>query len=228
MKSATDSRSGKAMDVGVSAYRRFCDLLGLTPIADPLPPARAAQLPSWMRPELVATDAAAAKLRAWSARTPQPWPVLMPADVLVRQAFVGCEPMAHITARVLSERLPPPVTDYLLTRVTFIGVGLHILGFCSAPIAFDDRPHVIVLSACEPLARFEALVAHECAHAWLEPEPSPGVVTSGAFWTKTVLHTTLDAVPDHAVPHVMELRRADQYSERVARGLTRVWGFEDL
>ncbi len=192
---------------------------------------RGEAVPPWMSDPLIATTAARNKLRAWVQRTPRPWTSPAPADVLVRQTCVGDEVLAHVIARVISERLPPPVASYVVDTVCFITVGARIAGFCSAPL--PKRPWLIVVVHTAPddeaaVGRFRRVLAHEIAHSWTLPEPMPGDVAAGAFWMDTVHGVRLEHVPATALDTVRAERQAYVDGELLARRLTRVWGFGDL
>ena len=166
-------------------YRRLCAAIGADPDDALLPPERPAALPGWLCNELIATEAAAEKLRGWGVRTPPPWTAPTAAEVLTRIHFAGADvPLAHLVARLLAERLPPPVTDYAIEHVTFIGAGRSIGGFCGPRIDFGTRPWVIVLANMS-VANDDwtpDLIAHELTHSWLLGEPHEDVRCAGAFW----------------------------------------------
>jgi hypothetical protein len=177
--------------LGRTEFRHFADVLGLD--GDDLSPVERGRLvPPWLTSELIMTAASREKLQSWAATHARSWTSPDPVEVLTRQTFVGDELLAHIVARLISEKLPPPVAHYLTERVTFVATGLRVLGFCAPHIQFRPRPWVIVLAYTpQPddeaaLCRFEDLVAHEAAHAWTLPEPASGQVAASAFWMETV------------------------------------------
>jgi hypothetical protein len=217
-------------------YRRLCELLGLEPDERLYSPvARAAALPDWIGGPLVATEPAREKLHAWATSTPQPWTSPTPADVLQRFAFAGDVVLAHVTARLIAERLPPPVAAYVSAHVSFIGLGLQIQGFASAHVDATDRPRLVVLSYPgvsgqddeAAMQDFEDVVAHEVSHCWLMPEPKPGVICASSFWMQTVHDLPMADVPPEDWAAVDAERARYKRHERLARGLTAAWGFRD-
>ena len=167
------------------------------------------------------------KLRAWCARTPQPWDV--PADptaVLLSLAAVGDHLIPLHIAKALCD-VPPPVRDYCLTRVTWLGIGLALGGWCGARIDFGDRPWLLPVAwrADEDGDKFAGLVAHEAAHAWRGAEPAPGVVLRSAFADWTIRDTPMEHVPAASRVLVASLRADDAREERETRALVQEWGF---
>jgi hypothetical protein len=198
-------------------------------VADGGPAARRDSLPAWLIPELVSTRPACEKLRGWLDRHTAPATPLTPGDVLARIQFCGDEVLAHLTARLLAERLPPPVCQYAIDRVTFLGVGFQKLGLCGPPLPSQGRPWLISLSAhrTDDPSDVDDLVAHEIAHAWLLEEPGAAVVSRTAFWHQTVLRLPMADVPADVEAQVRQQRRLSARDETEARRLTRAWGFKD-
>jgi hypothetical protein len=184
---------------------------------------------SWLRRPMTATPAARAKLLAWEARTPRPWPPAPdPATVLTSLEFVGDRTMPHVLARLISE-LPPPVADYAIARVAYIGVGMQCYAFCGPRVQMRDRPWLIVLGpgdqSRETLRR---VMAHEIAHTWLLDEPEARDVAATAFWHTAVFDEALrDEDPAAAKLRVNQLRIDSMRDERQARELAACWGFEE-
>ena len=184
--------------------------------------------PEWLSWEMVASDAARTKLTAYLEATPQPW--TRPDDTWRNISFVGDEVILEVTLATLRV-LPPPVVSYAVSRVTFVGVGGRVAGFCGAPLGFGDRPWLIVLSAAngtkESVGR---VVAHEIAHAWLESEPADGshVMAAVEHWAMST--QPLELVQEHSpemVARVTGFRNRCDRNEKRARTLTRAWGFDD-
>ena len=107
-------------------------------------------------------------------------------------------------------QVPPPVWAYCVETVTWLGVGLMLMGTCGPPPAIGSRPWFITLGSRRDAtdATRAALVAHETAHAWLMAEPPLGATQAAAA--------------------VAAARRADDRDERLARALTTAWGFENV
>src|SRR5687768_15975263 len=99
---------------GPKDYAYRCELLGLDP-------RQVHSLPEWLTPALVATTPAVRRLRSWAALMEGQWASRDVGTVRGRLHFIGSRILGDLTARVLAERLPPPVVDYLLGRVTFVG-----------------------------------------------------------------------------------------------------------
>jgi hypothetical protein len=177
-----------------------------------------------MTGELCATPAALDKVGHWFAATPRPWLPAEPADVLVRLHAFGDPVIPHYVARVLA-RLPLPVCDYIAAKVTFLCAGLAFAGWTGPRPDFGDRPWVIALSQAVDL---EDLTAHECAHAWLLPEPSKEIRLMPSFTHWTIHDIDLAEVPSTALAAVLAVRRQAKQDEQQARRLTKTWGFRDV
>ena len=218
--------------LGATDYRRYCALLGLTPDDSLTPRQRSAAIPQWMNLPLIASTAARNKLRAFVARTPQPWQTPDPAEVLTRLDFTGDTVMPHLLARLLV-KLSPPVCAYAIERVQFVGAGIVTLGWCGAPTR-TTRPWQIVLSGTPDdggADRFSDLAGHEIAHCWLLPEPASDTRPAGAFWMQTVYELPLDRVQKlkpSALAAVQRSREEACDCERECLRLTRAWGLRDV
>jgi hypothetical protein len=210
---------------GASDYVAFCAAMCVSPDWTLSPLARAASMPSWLSPELIATPAAVRKLQAWIASTPQPWEV--PADpdtVLLEQRAVGDMRVARALAQLLC-RLPPPLRGYSLSKICWVTAGLHVAGWCG-PRPDMRRPRVwmIVLSARGfSEEKLTGLIVHELSHAWLLPEPAPGAVLSSAFEMDTALDSPNVSLA--ALASVTAVRQVYQRNEVLADALTRRLGF---
>jgi len=224
----TDIHTG----IGWTDYERYCHLLGLEPV-DCSPVERTRRVPAWMCPELIPTEPAREKLKAWAQRTPRDkWDAPAdPATVLVSLVCIGDHVLAHVTARTLAERLPAPVVDYLLTRVVFVALGVTVKGFCSAPLPAQEK-FVVGLSAgaagdAGALDRFTNVVGHEAAHAWLMPQPDSDTVAATSFWMNCVHDLPINKVPAAALLAVNTERSGYARDEKLAKMLAHCWGFTD-
>lgn len=185
--------------------------------------------PAWLRWELCATPAARAKLRDWLQRIPRPWQTPKPENVYTALSFVGDSAIHAAVARLLCE-LPPPVCDYAVARVTFIGAGVRTLGWCGARPDFGERPWCVVLSGvndADGRDRLRDLAAHELAHAWLGDEPAADQVAAGAFFMETAHDIPLEELPGDRRELIIRHRAEYARHEALARALVRALGFRD-
>jgi hypothetical protein len=210
--------------IGRSDYERYCELLGLQADYNLTPRQRQAALPSWLSPELVATPMARENLSTFGRRhlAPQPSPTV--TEVLSRIWALGDEEIALAIAEVLVDgRVPPPVRDYGIERVTWIGVGRLVAGFCASsnlsPSDGTPRPRLIVLTDHRP---FDNLVIHELAHAWTVRECTHN---AGAVWQSAVVHSSISRVPLERRESVIAVQREYGRMEDVADRLSGRWGY---
>jgi hypothetical protein len=212
---------GTTRGMTVDDYQACCRALGRGPDD---------WIPVWMSVEMIATDAARAKLTAWIARTPEPWMAPAPADVLSAFYFVGSVEMAQVVAAVIAI-LPPPVAEFVMHRVALVGVGVGIAGFCGPHVSRESRPFFVALSACGvtgSLAYLQGLTAHELAHAWLKPEPPANMDCMGAVGWSAVIDSDIARVPEESRSMVRASRSDYARDEQEARALVRAWGFHDI
>jgi hypothetical protein len=140
--------------------------------------------------------------------------------------FHGDNLLHHLVTRLVCD-LPAPVAWYTLERIAILAVGKTVLGWCGAPPYLAGRPFVVVLSAADGSRdQIRAMAAHELAHAWLMPEPAPGVMSPPAFWQDTVLFSKLEDVPAAARQAIADAQCENARQERLARALVRSWGFQ--
>jgi hypothetical protein len=191
-------------------------------------PQRAERLPAWLTHAFVATEAARGKLQAWAAaRGTLAAPVLSPAEVLVAQQHVGDALLAHLVAHVLAA-LPPPMRDYLLRQAVYVSIGTSIRGFCSPALGSDAQCwRLVCASHGDDAELFEAIVAHESAHAWLLDEPVPGDRAPLSFVSDTIASTHLADVAEAARPAVEVARGHRARHERQCIALVRALGWRD-
>lgn len=115
---------------------------------------------SWLTGELVATDQARARLRAWAlAGRPAADPDALP--------YIGDLSM-RATVRGVLRKLPAPVVHHVVTRCLILAVGADALGWTS-PAPQRPASQLILLCSLPELEDLADLAAHEIAHAWLEP-----------------------------------------------------------
>ena len=140
----------------------------------------------WLTLMLTCTDAARGKLDDWLRSCPgPPWVAPSIEELEMRAHYHGDFALVRSLANAL-QKVPPPVRDYALQKVTFMGIGLHALGFCGArPELPDARPWWIVSSAKEACDTF----GHEIAHCWLNQEPDATYRTMTAFHQNDLLQT---------------------------------------
>jgi hypothetical protein len=212
------------VDFGRSDVARLAAQLGIEMPDRVLcsPTARREALPPWLTPAFVATEPARQKLAAWIAAGKPDAPT--PADALVTQQHIGDELLAHAIARTLSA-LPAPLGHYAVGHCQFISVGASIRGFC-APHVSHERPWLIVLStAGQDVPLFEAVVAHEVAHAWLLEEPQPNVTCPSSFAQNVVMHA--QTVPTDVADSINHERHRYARNERQCRELVEALGYRD-
>jgi hypothetical protein len=170
----------------------------------------------WASDELLATEAARDRLRAWYAAG-RPVPTV---DRLVRELrYLGDAEIRAIALEALHE-IPPPVTDFLLDHALICGVGWSARGWCIR--AALGAPSVLILlsGASHDRDDLRDYLKHEAAHAWLElvpaaPMPAEDVYNESAFALLTAA----------ARPELMRDVLADEAaSERRADALARSWG----
>jgi hypothetical protein len=121
----------------------------------------------WLQDELVCTEHARERLRAWvlAGGLSRPAP-----DVRARLQYYGDVEVLPIVVRGF-QRMAPPARDYVLEHAAIVGVGWSTYGWTAA--AIPATPHVIVLSgARRDDAAIEHTVLHEAAHCWLEATPA--------------------------------------------------------
>jgi hypothetical protein len=188
--------------------------------------------PSWsLIPSLHALvmGSGGSKLTAWMQDpTTKPLANCPPLEQVYLDVNVIGDDYIHAQiARVLF-RLPAPVRDYAMSRITFLCVGMSTLGFCGARPGVGDRPWVIVLSAAKKTqASIQELIAHEIAHAWSLEEPAPNVVAAPAFWQRSIREPPR-ADDSPAARAVIEKERAEAArDERLADRLVDCWGFNN-
>lgn len=149
-------------------YLCWCELLGRPVVDVPTlnPKDRAAALPSWCVPELIATESARDRLRAWAAAG-----AAQPDAALVRVVAGDLEALVR---RTLAS-LPAPVIDHLARHAFILATGREVAGWCASLPAprTDATEGQRVLVATMPRsgadADFCSMVMHEAAHHWLEP-----------------------------------------------------------
>jgi hypothetical protein len=215
-------------ELGLVEYRRYCALLGVEPDETLSSVARAAAIPPWLRDPFIQTSAAENKLRSWAARTPRAdWLTpLDPVAVLTTMHHVGDDLLAHSVARTIAA-LPRPMGEYVVARADIVSIGVRLRGFCSAPLAFEGRCWLLVVSSRGDSQYFRSLVAHEICHSWLGQEPDPGVVCQTSFVDDTLLHVPIADVPAESVTAVSELRARQIRHEQDCQSLVRFLGFRD-
>jgi hypothetical protein len=153
--------------IGISDYRVACELLARDVDDGLSPAARVSHVPEWLIAELIATEAARHKLRAWAQAGARD--IADPAEILTKLDAYGDPILPHLVARTLA-KLPPPVRVYALDHVTFLLVGAAFGGWCGPRPALA-KPWLVVISARDGVQATEALIAHETGHAWLMKAP---------------------------------------------------------
>lgn len=183
----------------------------------------ASALPPWLNMPLIASAPARAKLLDWvrSAQAPR---ICSVTDVLLKLQAFGDAALALAIAEVLAV-LPPPVTDYAVTRVTFVTVGRQLLGWCGPRIDDGDRPWLVALGPCSnDGTKLNEVTAHEVAHAWLlEERPSDRMCA--AVVAEAVNCGSISLAPPAIVPMLHAERAAYACYEREAEALVEAWGF---
>ncbi len=186
--------------------------------------------PLWACWELTATPAARLRLMLWLATDPpRPW-ISPPAEEIahrLRPNFFGDDALRDTTARVLASA-PPPVVEYVLDRVAFLGLGSTLFGLACPPLPME-LPWLVAIAANNGSGVGErdetapVLVAHECAHCWLLLEPG-GTLSESEVSAK--LHTTSPGdVPEVERPAMRKRRERHNRREREADELAAAWGF---
>ena len=125
----------------------------------------------------------------------------------------------------------PPVVEYVLARVAFLGLGSTLRGLAGSPLPMETslRPWFVSIAANwsaggERDETAPALVAHECAHCWLLLEPG-GPLSESEVSAR--FHATSPAdVPEVERPAMREWREIHNRREREADALIGTsWGF---
>ena len=182
-------------------------------------------LPSWMQPSFIATAAAQEKLRTWAqTHGREAWEQHVDPEQLAQQLHAFCDPVwAAIVGWTLA-RLPPPAREYLAARVTWIGIGLRIGGYCCAPIDLADRPWVILLSPTRGRddRALVGLTIHEATHAWLIEE-STVKLRSNALTAHTIAAVDLAKIARDLHEEVLQYRAIDARDEKQTEALAADW-----
>lgn len=217
--------------IGFTEYMWLCRNLGIKP-TNGSPAERMEHIPDWLNPELASTQAARDRLTAWSHRVPNAHTARPPSadEVLATAEIVGDISLAHRASKVIAA-LPPPVASFIVDETTILGVGTDAVGFMGPHPVRDRRPTFIVVChmAGAPYS-FDALMAHECAHAWLEPAPGSHVTMRRALWHYVALDGQLGAAQSRpgAIEVALSMRSEYAQAERQCLALTRRWGFLDV
>jgi hypothetical protein len=214
--------------LGYLEYRELARAIGIEPDDRLMTPIERQQaLPAWLTFELLLGEGRR-KLSDWAARTPAPWATLTPVGVLTTFACYGDFALANVAARVLAERIPPPVTAYIIERVAITVAGAQLWGWCGPPKQEPTRPlRILAVHNTSNLDLFEAVLAEEIAHAWQMKEPTPGQKLATAFWYSTVEDTPIGSVPEQSMEAVVAWRGRGTKLEDIAQRLIRSWGFTD-
>lgn len=209
--------------------------------ADVLPWREILRGPAWLHGELVATPAARERIHRWLAAggldhdTPERC-----RELLDHVALLGDDTLI-VEARVILARFPAVVLDHLVRHVVIAMVGRTCDGFfaplpASPPDASESRTLLGV--SCRPraasrwrrftrgpqdsLADFGRTLAHEIAHAFLEPAPSSAAVFAEAVSAR---HTLLRLATAWSMTE--RLIRPREAAERQAVALAACWGYPD-
>lgn len=117
----------------------------------------------WLKPALVATATARARVRAWDAagRPGPPHPVRVAGDVRVSRIV-----------REVADRLPPPARWWVSAHVQVVSLPQRAAGIATTPPAAlphaCDPPRLVVVSGDDDDAEVAGTVAHEFGHCWLD------------------------------------------------------------
>lgn len=168
--------------------------------------------------EAMATDAGRARFAAWLAAGCPP----ARRDDLV---FVGDRTAGALMQRVLA-RLPEWAAEHVVRCCVVFSIGREAAGFCmAAPPWPVGRPLqiVAVTGAWFTDAQLEGVVAHEFAHAWLEPTPAVPLTIPERVQAWRDARQTATTLSEEALDDLeREIARA---SERRAARLAKSWGF---
>lgn len=192
--------------------------------------------PDWLTSELLAGDGREKLTRWLDTAPPPPWPDKVDvADTERALAFRGDYAALTFTAVTIAH-LPPPVRDYAISRVQFVGT-LAWAGFCGIPEPEDaTRPRAVVVtpgarggSTDEIIAAFQHVAAHEIAHCWIEPEPEPGARWMPAAEQAFLEHgpytpDELAAANPEAARRLRRWQAAQRARETPVEALCRAWG----
>jgi len=204
-------------------YEEYCALLSLPPNELLSPMARLAALPPWFSAELVATEAARIRLRAWAAAGSPP---VTADDVCRRCQFIGDDKIEDVVRLALLEKIAPPVAGFLLDEMLWVGTGWSTGGWCSQTalsprVAATGRLQIIAISGrSQDAAAVHDYVTHEAAHAWLEADVVRPIRPEEIYNAKSsrLLQAARDA--NKMRTYMQELQRG----EAAADALARRWG----
>lgn len=183
----------------------------------------------WLTAELVATEAARARLRAWFlAGTPRRASGPSRAQIAERLQFIGDAEIRRIVLDVLMT-LPPVVVEHALRSAVFLGVGRESAGWIT-PLPIFASPEtnrmMIVLNGQSDDLSLAKTTAHEIAHLWLEPIPDAATVPPPAERMAPLqLAARLAREWNVPIPRMAFDRRTR--SEVCAVRLMRSWGYDD-
>jgi hypothetical protein len=183
--------------------------------------AAAANGAAWCRElapaEAVATDAGRARFAAWLTAG---CPPARRGDLV----YVGDRSVSALTQRVLGQ-LPEWAAWHIVAHCILVSLGREAAGFCMAAPPWPSGRPLQIVALCGAWfidAELEGVIAHEFAHAWLEPVPDVplSIPERVQAWRSVQQTTTLstEALAD------LELESA-RLSERRAARLARHWGF---
>jgi len=212
--------------VNLGEYYRFCAVLNLQPLRDPMPPARLKQIPEWMSSELIITEHARVRLKRWLAAGS---PDADPAHVV----YGGDHDVRVEVVHVLS-RVPPPVLVHILTTTLVIGVGETDGGWwdvAPAPLPQPTSEPLCIIALAWPtyiqdrtdaIEELRGIAAHEMAHGWLCKPRRPSVPTEYA--AEKLEHETYIELASK-VGSIEEVIAPGVTNEQQAAQLATVWGF---
>jgi hypothetical protein len=221
-----------------TTWMLYEELLGLAPFGSLTPEERAAAIPDWMNPCMIATPHAEARLRRWveAGGMKEPDSLDRRRELIGDIWTVGDEGLRVCLHEAL-ERLPPPVLQHLVYNAGIATLGVSVRGWCLtrwphegqiegtqwliAEFKASSVPNEVPSSE-----EFMATVGHEAAHAWLLP-PMPlqaPPLTDGERAAGRDHHARLLACA-HEWGLVGQVSERFEEPERQAGALARAWGF---
>ena len=112
----------------------------------------------WLSSDLIATPAAAARLRSWAEEG-------RPGPDIRRLVYQGDDEVGAVLRDVL-RRLPPVLARFIIENVSIRGVGASSRGW-AAPASRPRRVYEVVVDGSLEADDLAGVIVHEACHCWL-------------------------------------------------------------